>query len=145
MRILCLPLAAVALSLVGPACLADSGCTEIDCDHEAVVTFPAGAVSGAYTLVLQGELERATARCLDPGSPEAAENPGGLSCDGFGFTLEGHPLANERELLVTVMPDEGDGFMASVRLEAVDELTPNGPDCPPVCFVRNGQVRLGGA
>lgn len=138
------PLLAVLLvpSLVGPGCAVDSGCTEIDCNHEAVVTFPPGSVSGAYTLELRGDFETAIARCLDPSNPETADNPSGLTCDAFGFTLEGHPLANEREVLVTVTPDEGDGFSVPVRLEAVDELTPNGPDCPPVCFVRNGQVRL---
>lgn len=133
-----------ALLLPGLGCADGSACTEIGCEHEATVTFPAGLVTGAYTLVLEGERDTATARCLDPGNPETADNPVGLSCDGNGFVLEGLELANERELVVTVMPDDGDPFSTTVRLEAVDELTPNGPDCPPVCFVRNGQVRLGG-
>ncbi|MEX1361620.1 MAG: hypothetical protein AB1Z98_00720 [Nannocystaceae bacterium] len=131
------------LSVPLGGCAIDSECTELGCDNEAVVTFPLGVISGSYSLVLRGDAQMATARCLDTG-PDAADNPEGLTCDAQGFTLVGHPLANEREIVVTVIPDEGDGFEAAVRLEAVDQLEPNGPDCPPTCFVRNGQVRLGG-
>ncbi|MEM7159295.1 MAG: hypothetical protein AAF799_41035 [Myxococcota bacterium] len=137
------PFLALLLALPG-GCATDQSCTEIGCDHEAVVTFPPGLLSGAYTLMLRGDAETLTARCLDPGSEEAAENPAGLTCDSASFTLLGIDMANEREIIVTVIPDEGDEFSAAVRLEAVDEITPNGPDCPPVCFVRNGQVRLQG-
>lgn len=138
------PLFALLLLALPAGCASSQSCTEIGCDHEAVVTYPAGLVSGAYSLVLRGDTEMLTARCLDPGSEEAAENPEGLSCDASGFTLLGIDMANEREVVVTIIPDEGDEVSAEVRLEAIDEITPNGPDCPPVCFVRNGQVRLQG-
>jgi hypothetical protein len=120
-------------------------CTQAGCESEAVVTFPAGLVSGAYDLVLEGEGETATARCLDPSAPETADNPEGIDCDAQGFTIMGHPLANERELVVTVIPyvngEPGDPVSETVRLDAVEEITPNGPDCGPVCVIRNGQVR----
>ena len=91
-----------ALLLPGLGCADGSACTEIGCEHEATVTFPAGLVTGAYTLVLEGERDTATARCLDPGNPETADNPVGLSCDGNGFVLEGLELANERGLPVGI-------------------------------------------
>lgn len=128
-------------------CDAGSTCGTAECEPEAVVTFPAGLVAGAYDLVLEGEGETVTVRCLDPGAPETAENPAGIRCDAQGFTLEGHPLANERELVVTVIPlggeEPSDPVSEAVRLEAIEEVTPNGPGCPPLCVVRNGQLRLG--
>lgn len=133
----------LALVLLAPACTSGESCTDADCQHSAVVTFPVGIVSGSYLLILADGPQMAMARCLDPGNPETADNPEGLRCDAQGFTLEGHELANARELTVTIIPDEGDEVVEAVRLEAVDEITPNGPDCPPICFVRNGQLRLG--
>lgn len=133
---------------LSPACGGETACTQLGCESEAVVTyaidlFP-GEISGPYELVLEGEGETATARCLDPAAPETADNPAGLSCDAQGFSLVGHPLANERELVVTIALLETDETVTGpVRLEAVEEVTPNGPDCPPLCVVRNGQLRPG--
>lgn len=126
-----------------PACTSSQTCTDADCDHSAVVTFPPNVVDGAYSLVLDGDGGMTTARCSDPGNPDTADNPEGLTCNGDGFSLDGHPLANAREIRVTIIPDEGEEVSEFVRLEAVDEITPNGPDCPPICFVRNGQLRIG--
>lgn len=139
--------AALVMTLAGlvPGCASESACTELGCESEAIVTFPAGLVSGAYDLVLEGEGPTVTARCLDPSAPETAENPEGLECDASGFRLHGE-LANARELVVTVIPyvdgEPGDAVSEPVRLDAIDEITPNGPDCPPLCVVRNGQLRL---
>jgi hypothetical protein len=133
----------VALAVLVPGCAGSSACTEIGCVSEAIVTFPPNLVTGAYDLVLEGEGETATARCLDPGAPETADNPEGLTCDAQGFTLVGHPLANQRELVVTVIPEEGEEVSEPVRLDAIEEVTPNGPDCPPLCVIRNGQLRSG--
>lgn len=137
--------ASAAMSTV-LGCGAGSGaCTEIGCEHEAVVTFPPALVDGPYDLVLRGEAETATARCADPGAPETADNPAGLSCDLSGFTLTGHPLANVRAVFVTVVRVEDDETLVDdveVRLDAVGMEQPNGPDCEPVCFIRNGQLLL---
>jgi hypothetical protein len=138
----------VTLAWLVPGCTGGgAACTEIACESEAIVTFPAGLVSGAFDLVLEGEGETATARCLDPSAPETADNPPGLTCNAQGFTLEGHPLANERELYVTVIPyvdgEPDEPVSEAVRLDAVEEITPNGPDCPPLCVIRNGQLRTG--
>lgn len=122
-----------------------AACTEIGCEHEAIVTFPAGLVNGPYDLVLRGETETATARCADPSAPEAAENPAGLACDLSGFTLTGHALANARSVFVTVIRVEDDETLVDdteVRLEAVGMEQPGGPDCEPTCFIRNGQLLL---
>lgn len=126
-------------------CTESSDCTALDCVSEAIVTFPAGLVTGPYDLVLEGEGQSATARCNDSAA-DTLDNPEGLRCDAQGFTLEGHPLANEREVVVTVIPEiegePGEPVTEAVRLEAIEEVTPNGPDCLPLCVIRNGQLRL---
>lgn len=135
----------LAIVLLEPSCDSSSACTELDCVSEATVTFPPNLVSGAYDLVLEGQTETAAARCLDPA--EAANNPEGITCDATGFKLVGHPLANAREVVVTIIPDgadEADQVSEPVRLDAIEEVTPNGPDCPPLCVIRNGQLRLSG-
>ncbi len=145
MSLLCrltVPLLTLPL-LVATACTGTTTCTDAGCENEAVVTFPPSLVSGAYDLLLDGDMGSATIRCLDPGAPETQENPAGITCDAQGFTLLGHSLANARSLRVTIIPVDEDPVIENeeVRLEAVDERNPNGPDCPPTCFVRNGQVR----
>ena len=143
MRTVLLVLVAASLA-AAIACGSGSGaCTEIGCDHEAIVTFPAALVSGPYDLVLRTDTETATARCADPSAPETAENPEGLSCDLSGFTLTGHPLANARSVFVTIVRVEDDETLVDdteVRLDAVGMEQPNGPDCEPTCFIRNGQL-----
>ena len=119
-------------------------CTEAGCDHMATVTLPSGALSGAYDLLLEFEgMDTLSARCSDPAAPETADNPEGLACDGNTFTLEGTEAAARTVFVTITDPDTGDVLIprTEVRLEAVDELRPNGPDCPPVCFVRNGDLR----
>lgn len=137
----------LVVALGGLACGGETACTELDCQSEAIVTFPPSLFAAgptAYDLVLEGDTQTVTARCLDLGAPEAAENPEGLRCDAQGFSLVGHPLANERELVVTVLILETDEMISEpVRLEAIEEVTPNGPDCPPLCVIRNGQLRQG--
>ncbi|MCH9687556.1 MAG: hypothetical protein K0V04_39345 [Deltaproteobacteria bacterium] len=122
------------------SCASTAECTELACENEAFVTIPPGLFEGPYELLLEGDGQTAAARCLDASA--SPDNPEGLTCDAVGFSLVGHPLANEREIRVTITPDMGDPIVADVRLEAVDEVAPNGPDCPPLCFVRNGQVRV---
>lgn len=133
----------VMLSVTAALSCSSSDCTELDCDHEAVVTFPAGLVSGPYNLTLSTGGASQTARCNDPTAPETNDNPEGLRCDLAGFTLEGHSFANERTLRVTIDNVADSMILAEdveVRLEAVEELYPNGEDCDPICFVRNGQL-----
>jgi hypothetical protein len=133
------------LSVAAASC-SPSDCTDLDCEHEAIVTFPAGLVDGPYNLTLQADNATQSARCNDPTAPETNDNPVGLRCDLAGFTLTDNDFANERTLLVSLQKVEGDEVVATdveVRLEAVEELYPNGEDCDPVCFVRNGQLLLG--
>jgi hypothetical protein len=136
----------VCMSACMLACGSGSGaCTEIGCEHEAVVTLPPALVTGPYDLVLRSEGETASARCADPSAPETAENPEGLACDTSGFTLTGHSLANARSVFVTIVRIEDDETLVDdteVRLDAVGMEQPNGPDCEPTCFVRNGQLVL---
>ena len=139
-------LALVATAQAG-GCTAGLECTEVGCEHEAVVTYPIGLVSGPYDLVLQGDTETLMARCNDPGAPEAVDNPPELTCDSNGFTLIGGPLANERSVRLTLVDVQSEEALVAdteVFLDAVDEVYPNGPSCPPVCYIRHGQVLLPG-
>lgn len=123
-------------------CAAES-CTELACNDESVVSFPPQLVDGAYDLVLVSDLGTLSARCSDPGAAEAADNPPELRCDGGGFELDGHILASARELTVTVTQVSDGSVVADavlVTLGVAEENTPNGPDCPPTCYVRNGQL-----
>jgi hypothetical protein len=133
-----------ALSLV--QCATSSECTEVDCNDEAVVTYPAGLVSGAYDLILASEGAMLGARCLDPTAPETMDNPSGVSCDAMGFELTGdEALANRRTVQVTiidVMSGETLAEGVEVILNAVDEDQPNGPGCPPTCYIRNGRLLI---
>jgi hypothetical protein len=135
------------LSILAGCGAGNDPCTEIGCDHLAVVTFPAGFVDGPYDLVLRRDAQTSAARCADPSAPETADNPAGLTCDLLGFTLEGHSLDNARSVFVTVIRVADDETLVDdveVRLDAVGEERPNGPDCDPICFIRNGQLALPG-
>jgi hypothetical protein len=138
-------LAALGPLFVVPSCNAEGGCTELDCDHESVVTFPPGLVSGAYDLVISAGGRTLGARCLDPSAPETADNPTGLTCDAEGYELLGDALANERSVSVTIIDVDTEEVLADtveVILNAVGEDQPNGPGCPPTCFVRNGRLTV---
>lgn len=128
------------LVLLG-GCASDD-CTELGCDNEATVTYPAGFVDGPYDLVLEGEFGSLQARCNDPTSPEAADNPPEVECDAASFRLVGHDLANARTLRVTIIDDVGNELAAGreVILNVVEESQPNGEGCPPICFVRTGRL-----
>jgi hypothetical protein len=140
----------VLLTTTSWACLLGAGCSEdactlIGCENEAVVTFPSGAVSGPYDLVIAREGDMLTARCNDPNAAEAAANPPELDCNASGFELRGHALANARSVQITIIDTATDQEVAAnveVFLDVVDESQPNGPDCPPTCFVRNGRLVL---
>lgn len=136
----------LSATLPGLACDSSEECTEIACEHEAVVTIPSGLVQGPYdlTLTFEGGMS-VVARCADPSAPETAQNPEDITCDASGFTIAGE-RANARDVRVTIAePDDGEVLAQGieVRLDAVGEETPNGPGCPPTCFVRNGQLQLG--
>ena len=129
------------LGLVG--CTGEQSCTEIGCDDDATITYPTGTVSGPYDLVVDTGTEMLTARCSDPGAPEVADNSPGLSCNASSFSVEG-PAAQGHSLRVTLTPVGMDAIFegAEVLLSVVDERQPNGPDCPPTCFSRTGQLGI---
>jgi hypothetical protein len=125
------------------ACDGIGACTEVGCENRATVSIPPALVAGPFDLHVSDGLEMLTARCNDPDSEEAADNPPELSCDQAGFELAGHALANARSVRVTIIDvDSGDSPVANaeVFLDVVDTLRPNGAGCEPTCFVRNGQV-----
>lgn len=133
----------LALVAHADACANDE-CTEIACDNTSEVSYPNGLVTRAYDLVITAEVGMITARCLDPSAPETDMNPPELSCDREGFTIEGGDFAQMRELGVTIVDVETQDPLASGNVDAdvVEELTPNGPDCPGICFVRNGALEV---
>jgi hypothetical protein len=135
-------LAWVVLLLGLVQCVSERECTLAECVHEAVVTYPAGLVTGAYDLVIASDRDTLTARCSDPTAPEAAENPEGLTCDGMGYVLH-DDAANTHSVHLTII-DVATGEVlvdqVEVVLATVEERYPNGPDCGGACYVRNGRL-----
>jgi hypothetical protein len=132
-----------ALSVPLTACGGSDACTLLECDNVAIVTFPGGLVSGPYDLVVEDLGDSIVARCSDLGSPEAMENPPEIECDVGGFTLVGHDLANARSFRVSIIDVASDEVLvegAEVFLTVAHTDQPNGPDCPPTCYERHGQV-----
>lgn len=133
----------VSASTGALACDAGGACTEIGCEHRAIVTLPAGTVDGPYDLFIEDATRMSSARCNDPGSPEAMDSPPGLQCDASGFELTGHPLANARSVRITIIDPETDEVLVEqveVFLDVAETLQPNGEGCEPTCFVRHGQL-----
>ncbi len=121
----------------------DDACSEITCGDRSVVTFPPGLIEGPYDLVITGPATTLQARCLQPAAPEAAENSPELKCDASSFEVTVEPGLSVRELGVTIIDVDSEVTLVAavtVPVDAVDEETPNGPDCPPICFVRNGAL-----
>lgn len=140
------PLVAVwAAVLVATGACASVECTEIGCSDHAVVSFPFDLIDGPYDLVVQTEHGTLMARCLEPGAPEAAENSPELSCDAMGYEVDSGLVASAREAVVTITDVDTGELLAdgvAVTLNAVGEDQPNGPDCPPTCYERNGELRV---
>jgi hypothetical protein len=133
--------------VVSSAGCVDDACTEIACEDSSVVSLPVGLVDGPYDLeVVAGDVTH-RARCLQPASPEATENSPDLDCDASSFELGSPAGTSTREIVVTITDVDTQTVLAQgapVMLDAVGEQTPNGPDCPPVCFVRNGALAVAG-
>ena len=135
------PLAALAcLALFVPSCDGTSACSEADCNNEAVVTFPAGLVSGPYNLTLSNGSDTETFACNDPQT--AAELPPEIDCNSSGFELTDSDFGLRSTVTITITdPDEElIAGPTEVVLQAVETLTPNGPDCDPTCIIRNGRL-----
>ncbi len=73
MRVTWLLLASLLLLASIAGCAVSSSCTEADCEHEAIVTFPAGLVSGAYALMLESVITEEEVK------REAGNSPGGAT------------------------------------------------------------------
>lgn len=130
-------------TLVWCAGCVDDACTEIACDDSSVVGIPAGLIQGPYDLEITANETTFRARCLQPASPEAADNAPEIDCDASTFELTSPAGTSVREIRVTITDVDTQTVLiegAMVRLDAVGEDTPNGPDCPPVCFIRNGAL-----
>jgi hypothetical protein len=125
---------------------ASTECTEMSCENSVRVDYEPGLVSGPYDLMVTGDNGSLTARCSDPGSPEAENNPEGIVCDGRGFVIESGPLATSvfdiRVTVADVMSGDAVVENCTVSLTAGDPITPNGPSCPPTCYDHTGYVDL---
>lgn len=126
----------------------DDACTEIACSDTSVVSLPPGLVDGPYDLEITGTGTTLRARCLQPAAPEAASNSPELDCDASTFEFTAPAGTSVREIQVTIVDVDTEATLAAavtVALDAVAEDTPNGPDCPPICFVRNGALVVAGS
>lgn len=139
----------VLLAVLLPSgCAIDDACTEIACSDRSVVSLPPGLVEGPYDLEVTGTDTMLHARCLQPAAPEAAENSPELDCDTATFEITSEAGTSVREIQVTIIDVDTETTLAAavtVALDAVDEETPNGPDCPPICFIRNGALVVAGS
>lgn len=129
------------LLLCSSSCAGGDGtCTDAGCANEAVVTYPAGLVSGPYTLTLRNGGDTETYACNDPQT--AADLPADITCNASGFELVDSPFGIRSTVTVTITDDE-ENLIAGpteVVLQAVETVQPNGPDCEPTCFIRNGRL-----
>jgi hypothetical protein len=143
--LLALPLLQVLSASTIGGC-ASTGCTEMGCENSLRVDYEPGLVTGPYDLVITKDGYTVTARCNDPGAPEAADNPEGLVCDNRGFVVESGDLATATiDVLVTIVDVESGDYLVencTVPLMAGDPEYPNGPDCPPVCYEHTGYVEV---
>jgi len=138
----------VAAAMVLMCGCAEETCTQIGCGDTSIVTFPRGLVEGPYDLEVTAMGTTWRARCLQPASAEAVENSIELECDANTFELTLPAGTSPREVQVTVVDVVSETVLiaaVTVALDAVSEDTPNGPDCPPICFIRNGAVVIDGA
>ncbi len=132
--------ALACLTVIASSCSDTASCTEVDCNNEAVVTYPAGLVSGPYNLTLQTGGDMETYACNDPQT--AADLPPEVDCDGAGFELTDSPFGLRSTVTVT-LTDPDENLIAGpleVVLQAVETVQPNGPDCEPTCVIRNGRL-----
>lgn len=140
--------AAVLASLV--ASLASCGGTEcslVGCMDQAIVSLPPDLIEGPYDLVVESEHGTLVSRCLQAAPPEGPENSPSLSCDATQFEIEESDVASSRELRVTITDVATGEVLAEavdVTMEVAMEIQPNGPDCEPTCYERNGQLLVDG-
>ncbi|MBK8719943.1 MAG: hypothetical protein IPN32_35295 [Deltaproteobacteria bacterium] len=135
---------AAVIAALGPACAGDT-CTLLGCDDDTIITYPPGLVDGAYDLDVVGASTSYHARCLGPVPPGGTPNSPELSCDAEGFELMVGAATSDRTLRVTITDVDSETELAvdvEVAADAVDEFAPNGPDCAPVCIVRNGALMI---
>ena len=140
------------VALLAPLVLVVSGCggtecTLIDCSDEAIVSLPMDLIDGPYDIVVESEHGTLVSRCLTAAPPEGPENAPELKCDATQFQIEDGPVASSREIRVTITDvDTGDVLAdaVDVTLEVAMEIQPNGPDCEPTCYERNGQLLVDG-
>ena len=136
----------IVFSVLPAGCASDE-CTEIGCFDQSVVSLPPGLIEGPYDIEITGTPTPLQARCLQPAAPEAEDNSPEIECSGTTFELNVSPGTSVREIRVTITDVDTEEVLAAgvvVALDAVDEQTPNGPDCPPICFVRNGALVVPG-
>ena len=140
----------VLLAVLAPLVLSSCGgteCTLLDCSDHAVVSLPMDLIDGAYDVVVESEHGTLVARCLQAPPPEGPENSPGLSCTATELELEETDVASAREIRVTITDVDTGEVLADaidVTLEVAMEIQPNGPDCEPICYERNGQLLVDG-
>lgn len=133
-----LALALLPLSLEG--CDAQA-CTEAGCESTIRVDYGSLTINEPYELSINPEGPTVSVTCLGSG-PDAEPLPDWIECDANGFELVGE-LGSLTTITVAVVPvatQEAVIANALVPLTVVETLQPNGPDCPPACYVREGST-----
>lgn len=133
-----LALALVPLSLSG--CAAEA-CTDAGCESTIRVDYGSITVNEPYVLSINPEGPTVSVTCLGSG-PDSEPPPDWIDCDANGFELVGEfgSLTTITVAVVPVASQEPLIANALVPLTVVETLEPNGPDCPPACYVREGST-----
>ncbi len=140
-------IAALVSLAAGLSGCAGTECSQLDCSDHAIVSLPLDLVDGAYDLVVESEHGTLVARCLQAPPPEGPANSPELSCTATEFEIDEGDVASAREIRVTITDVDTGEVLAEavdVTLEVAMEITPNGPDCEPICYERNGQLLVDG-
>jgi hypothetical protein len=133
--------ALAAVAVLSISCGGTPGCSELDCESSAAVSY-SQSIAGAYDLELGSA---GLARCNDPASMEVENNPDWISCGPSGFEITG-PQAEQGDVRVTITLVDPDmtqpirGELVTLNLTEDGIIEPNGPGCPPTCVERFGEI-----
>jgi hypothetical protein len=136
--------ASIVLPLVASSggCLGSGACTEADCSSVIEVSYGSQVVNEPYELTIDPNGGKISVICLGEPTDEP-QPPEWLRCDANGFTITGSEADLLTSITVTVVPVATEEAVIAnefVSLLTDEVLQPNGPDCEPTCYTRNGVV-----
>ena len=118
-------------------------CTLGSCQSVASVAFLDGPLASAYELEVTVGDATYTLLCAPPAADLDATPTLRIECDQDGFRLHGSESEVPTVFVVIRDPMSEEPMIESeVALEHTDTWAANGPDCPPICEIREGAISL---